>query len=175
MSRLYHNVSISTLSDIPQIFSLYAMATAHQQRKGTVQWPTFSQTLVETEINDQRQWHIKSGDILICVWATTFDDPKIWEEKNADPAVYIHRIATHQDHRGHQYVKAIVAWASEYAKLHNKRYIRLDTCGENHGLIQYYQSQGFDYLGMHKLNDYTGLPLHYQGADVCFFEIDLER
>ena len=51
----------------------------------------------------------------------------------------------------------------------------MDTCGENKRLISHYESCGFEYLGLRKLKNTTELPLHYQNADVCFFEIQLEN
>jgi ribosomal protein S18 acetylase RimI-like enzyme len=105
------------------------------------------------------------------VWAITFDDPQIWGAKNADPAVYIHRIATNPDFRGRGLVADIVTWAQNFARRHHKKYVRLDTVGENHGLIAHYTACGFAYLGLAALTDTAGLPAHYQGATVSLFEL----
>jgi len=61
----------------------------------------------------------------------------------------------------------------EHAQANGKAYIRMDTCGNNQGLIKYYTARGFAFLGIHKLKSSKGLPAHYQDADVCFFEIKL--
>ncbi|SDD92878.1 GNAT family N-acetyltransferase [Pedobacter soli] len=98
----------STPNDIEQIFELYKIATAFQKTKYIVQWPQFEQALIETEVAELRQWKMLIDDQVACVWATTFSDPQIWEDKNTDPAVYIHRIATHPDFRGQNLVTAIV-------------------------------------------------------------------
>jgi hypothetical protein len=50
---------------------------------------------------------------IACVWAITFNDAEIWEER----AIYIHRIATHSDFRGHNFVKIIVDWAKNMPKV----------------------------------------------------------
>jgi len=163
----------STTNDIEQIFSLYKIATAFQKTKYIVQWPQFEQTLIETEVAELRQWKMLIDGRIACVWATTFSDPQIWEDKNTDPAVYIHRIATHPDFRGKNLVTAIVTWAKAYAKAHHKAYVRLDTIGENQGLINHYQKSGFNYLGLVNLKNTDQLPAHYHNAAVSLFELAL--
>jgi GNAT superfamily N-acetyltransferase len=104
--------------------------------------------------------------------AITFNDAEIWEERDCNDAIYIHRIATHSDFRGHNFVKIIVD-SKEYAKSIGKDYIRLDTLG-NPKLIEHYTHSGFDFLGLFDLKSTAGLPLHYQTTKgCCLFEIKL--
>lgn len=111
----------------------------------------------------------------VCVWVITFSDPQIWEEQNNDPAIYIHRIATHPQFRGQNLVGRIVTWAKDFSVQHKKQYIRMDTAGQNRGLIDYYSRQGFQFLGMGQLKNTDGLPAHYQDAPICLFQIDLNN
>jgi ribosomal protein S18 acetylase RimI-like enzyme len=112
---------------------------------------------------------------IACIWATTFNDPQIWEEKNDDPSVYIHRIATNPDFRGQNLVGQIVNWVKNYAVENQKNYVRMDTVGDNPGLIKYYTKCGFDFLGLLKLKNTTGLPAHYHNATVSLFQMTLNR
>ena len=116
-------------------------------------WPEFDRDMVIGEIQDNHQWKLLIEGEVACVWATTFSDAQIWEEKNKDTAVYIHRIATNPKYRGHNFVKTIVTWVKEYAKQHDKRFVRLDTLGDNQKLIAHYTNAGFDFLGMQALMD----------------------
>lgn len=169
-------IEVSTLNDLDEIFRLYKEATKYQKIKFPEnQWPEFSRSLVVNELEEHRQFKIIINEQIACIWAVTFSDAEIWEEKNSDPAIYIHRIATSPLFRGHNFVSKIVGWAGEYAKQHNKEFIRLDTCGHNRKLISHYCNAGFDFLGIKKLSDPTGLPAHYIDADVCYFEIALEK
>jgi len=161
----------STYNDIDDIFRLYKIATDFQKTKFIVHWPEFDRALIETEIADNRQWKMIIDNKIACVWATTFDDPQIWGPLNADPAVYIHRIATNPQFRGNNLVAAIVGWAKQHAIENNKRYIRLDTVGDNPGLIAHYTKCGFDFLGLSKLTDTAGLPAHYDNATVSLFQL----
>jgi GNAT superfamily N-acetyltransferase len=162
----------STSADIDEIFRLYQLASAYQIAvKGTVVWPAFARGMVVQEVAEGRQWKLLLGDTIACVWAITFDDPEIWGARNADPAVYLHRIATNPDYRGRGLVAIIVAWAKAYARQHQKQFVRLDTVGENHGLIAHYTTCGFTYLGLTELTDTASLPAHYHGATVSLFEL----
>jgi ribosomal protein S18 acetylase RimI-like enzyme len=164
----------SSSNDTDEIFRLYKIATDFQKTRFTNHWPEFDRELIETEILENRQWKIVAEGKIACVWATTFDDPQIWEERNEDPAVYIHRIATNPDFRGQNLVGKIVEWAKNYAKENQKQYIRMDTVGYNLGLINYYTRCGFDFLGLLKLKNTGGLPAHYENATVSLFEIEVK-
>lgn len=163
----------STPGDIDEIFRLYKLATDFQNGRSLAIWPVFERSLVETEIAENRQWKMVIDNEIACVWATTFSDPQIWEDRNADPSVYIHRIATNPEFRGRNLVENIVESAKQYAKANEKRFIRMDTVGENTGLITHYTKCGFDFLGLFKLTNTDGLPSHYDKATVSLFQIDL--
>jgi GNAT superfamily N-acetyltransferase len=163
-----------THSDLNNILFLYQCARDLQTEKQMVVWPVFERAFVEAEIEEQRQWKILVDDRIACNWAITFEDKQIWQERDKGDSIYIHRIATHPDFRGRRYIDDIVAWARDYAAHLGKEYIRLDTLGENKKLISHYTSAGFDFLGIERLKDTTGLPGHYQReANCCRFEIRL--
>jgi ribosomal protein S18 acetylase RimI-like enzyme len=113
---------------------------------------------------------IMDGEV-VCIWATTFSDPLIWEDKNMDPSVYIHRITTNPRFRGKGLVKKIVEWARNYATNKGKKFVRMDTVGENLKLIEHYKDCGFDFLGLSQLTNTDGLPKHYHNAVVSLFEL----
>lgn len=163
----------STYEDISEIFRLYRLATELQKEKSVTPWPNFDRTMIEKEIKEKRQWKIVSNDTIACIWATTFTDPLIWQEKNSDPSVYIHRITTNPNYRGQHMVDRIVSWSKTYARQHQKSYIRMDTVGDNTGLIHYYTKCGFTFLGLSQLTDTDALPKHYDNAVVSLFEIQL--
>ena len=85
----------------------------------------------------------------------------------------MHRIATNADYRGHNFVRIVAKWAKSYANENNKKYIRLDTVGNNEGLIKHYKTCGFDFLGLLQLKNTIGLPAHYENATVSLFQISL--
>jgi len=160
----------STEYDIPEIFRLYRLATEFQKQKFPEnQWPEFDRDLIKQEVSENRQFKLIIDGNIACVWVITYTDPEIWADDDGISSIYIHRIATNPDFRGKNFVKIIVDWARGFAK--DKKYIRMDTCGENLKLINYYQNCGFDFLGIKKLTNAFNLPEHYHNADVCYFEI----
>lgn len=170
------HIENSNQSDIDEIFKLYKIASDFQRTKKTVVvWPDFDRNMVTDEIVQKRQFKLLINNKVACVWAITFADAQIWGEKNADAAIYIHRIATNPEFRGHNFVGAIVEWAIPYAKTKQKRYVRLDTIGENTGLIRHYTNAGFQFLGMFELDNVDELPPHYKEGPACLFEIDIQE
>jgi ribosomal protein S18 acetylase RimI-like enzyme len=167
-------ISNCVLDDRDKILSLYKSARDLQTQKGMVVWPLFEKDLIEKEIREQRQWKLVVNDTIACNWAITFSDKEIWGEKDKDDAIYIHRIATNPIFRGNRYIDKIVEWAKEYAKQKDRRFVRLDTLGNNTSLIKHYTSAGFQFLGMIELPDTSNLPGHYQlEPNCCLFETDL--
>lgn len=164
-----------TKTDISNILSLYEFARNLQLERKMVVWPYFENKFIEKEINEEKQWKIVLDNIIACNWAIAFEDREIWGEKDKNDAIYIHRICTNPTLRGNKYIEKIVDWAKQYAKLKGKKYVRLDTLGNNTKLINHYTSAGFNFLGMYKLTDTEKLPLHYQKEpNCCLFEIALE-
>ena len=164
----------STISDLATIFELYDAATRYQiEKKIVTTWPKFNEKMVENEIAENRQFKLLIDNQIACVWAITFSDPEIWQERDNDSSIYIHRIATNSNFRGQNFVKIIIDWASQYCAEHNKKFIRMDTTGENTKLIAHYTNSGFDFLGLSQLTETTNLPAHYHNALVCLFEIKL--
>ena len=159
--------------DLELILGLYRSAIDYQKERFISHWPEFDREMVIQEILENRQWKMIIDGEVVCIWATTFSDPLIWEAKNLDSAVYIHRITTHPNFRGNGFVKKIVAWATLYAIQQSKRFVRMDTVGENHKLIKHYMGCGFQFLGLSHLSNTEGLPQHYHNAVVSLFELEV--
>jgi RimJ/RimL family protein N-acetyltransferase len=163
----------SKIEDINKIFKLYKIATNFQKTKSAVPWPNFDRELIRKEIHENRQWKIIIDGEIACIWAITESDIQIWQERNKEPAIYIHRISTNPNFRGRNLVSEIVKWSKNYAIHKNKKFVRMDTVGENIGLINYYKKCGFDFLGLSILKDTTELPTHYNNAIVSLFQMSV--
>lgn len=164
----------STTADIPEIFSFYELAVAYQKTKFNRHWQQFDPALIAREIAEGRQWRITAGNRTACIFATAFEDPFIWGEKSVEPALYLHRIVTHPDFRGNNYVQQIITWAKAYCKEQQLQYIRMDTWGDNQELIDYYVQCGFRFLGIITPQASDTLPSHYSGITLSLFEIPVD-
>lgn len=161
----------SQAEDIDTIFDFYDIAVAYQKKVFNKHWQGFSRTMVAREIEESRQFKILVNDKVACVFAITFNDPQIWEERDQQPSVYIHRIVSHPDFRGSAFVKNIVDWAKNYASKNKLEYVRMDTWADNAKLLAYYTSFGFQHVGEIEIKPNSGLPKHYEGISLNLFEI----
>lgn len=165
----------SAITDIDQIFQLYDAAIAYQKTVFNKQWQGFERGMVIEEIEAQRQFKILVDGKVACIFAIAFNDPLIWKEKDADPAIYIHRIVTNPEFRGGNFVNDIITWAKDYGSKHHKDFIRMDTWGDNPKLIAYYVKCGFEYLGNIIPEASDILPKHYQNIELALFEIPVSE
>lgn len=163
----------SELTDVLKIFDLYRIATDYMKSKNQVYWPKFPKDLILSEIEENRQWKLLIDGKIACIWATTLNDELIWKNKNNEPSLYIHRIATNPDFRGQNLVKKLISWANEFGKHQGLKYIRMDTVGLNKGLIGHYEKLGFQFLGTKELKNTNGLPEHYKDGVVCYFQKEI--
>jgi hypothetical protein len=97
-------VQNSQSADINTIFDFYDMAIEHQKKVFNKHWQGFSRELVQSEIDENRQYKILVDGVVACVFAVAFNDQLIWGERDHD-AIYIHRIVTHSAFRGYSFVK----------------------------------------------------------------------
>jgi len=170
------DIKNSSLDDVNTILTLYDAAIELQTQKNMVVWPKFERAFIEKEIRDKRQWKIMIGSEIACNWSITFDDKEIWGEKDDNNSIYIHRLAANPAFRGNRFIDVIVPWAKAHALSNGRRYVRLDTLGNNTRLIEYYTSAGFDFLGIFKLTNTRNLAAHYQREpNCCFFEIAINN
>jgi RimJ/RimL family protein N-acetyltransferase len=158
-------------ADIDTIFNLYDDAIAYQKTKFNKHWLPFDRDMVAREIEELRQWKIMEAGEVACIFAIAYEDPFIWGEKNADPAVYIHRIVTSPAFKGRGYMNTIIEWAKEHAHQHSKKLIRMDTWGDNEELINYYVKCGFNYLGSITPAATEHLPKHYSAIYLALLEM----
>lgn len=163
-------ISNSNINDIDLIFHLFNEAIAYQKRNGYQLWPVFERALIETEIKEKRHWKITENEKVACVFSVMYNDPVIWGEMDKDPSVYLHRIATHPEFKGKGIVKVIKDWAMVHAKENNKKYLRMDTWGNNETIRSYYIKCGFIYIGQQQLTKTEGLPEHYGGNLLSLFQ-----
>jgi GNAT superfamily N-acetyltransferase len=163
-----------TVEDIPAMQQLYDQAREFQKEKSNWHWLSFENSMLKNEIEEKRQWKIIEEEKIACIFMTLYDDPYIWGEKNKDPSIYIHRIVTHPDFRGNNYTLTIIDWAKEQAKVLGKRFIRMDTWGENVKLRDYYVKCGFTYLETITPQSTENLPSHYTCISLSLLEIKLD-
>jgi GNAT superfamily N-acetyltransferase len=163
----------TTIEDIESAFGLYRAAVDYQRINGYNLWPEFERSLIEKEINEKRHYKIVDGNEIACVFSVVYNDPVIWEEKDKEASVYLHRIATNPTFKGKGIMQLIKKWAADHARSQGRKFLRMDTWGDNEKLKEYYIRCGFNYLGKKHLPLPNPLPRHYWGSTLSLFEIAL--
>jgi hypothetical protein len=161
----------SRLEDLETIFSLFHSAIAYQKNNGYEEWPLFERSLIETEINEKRHWKILCEKDIACVFSVMYNDPVIWKEKDAEPSIYLHRIAINPVYKVMQMMTLIREWALKHGAENGKLYLRMDTWGRNIKLREYYIRCGFEYTGQQFLSPSENEPLHYGGNELSLFQL----
>lgn len=175
-SNMFYKMEIlnCNIEDVDAVFNLYEEARILQASRNMVVWPFFEKQFLENEITNKQQWKIVIDGEIACNWTITLTDKEIWEKRETGDAIYIHRIVTNPNFRGNNFVTKMVEWAKIYAAKNKRKYVRLDTVGNNTRLIEHYTKSGFTFLGMFQLTDTKSLPAHYRKeSNCCLFEIVL--
>jgi ribosomal protein S18 acetylase RimI-like enzyme len=161
------------LSDVDAIIALYQAAIEYQKTKKCAVWPLFDIEDIKLAIAEKRQFKIIIENKMACIFTYTFDDAAIWGSSDCNDAIYIHKIATHPNCKGQNLVEKIIIFSKQQAIDKQKMFLRMDTVGENTGLISYYTKCGFTFLGLRKLTLFSDLPEHYHNATVSLFEMKI--
>ena len=113
---------------------------------------------MDLEIREGRQWQIRLDGHMACVWVVAYEDPQIWGKLDADPSIYLHRIATHPDFRGRRWWATWSEWARQHAAEEGRTHVRLDTVGNNAALIRLYTSTASIFSERRTLRTSKGSP-----------------
>jgi ribosomal protein S18 acetylase RimI-like enzyme len=164
----------STMDDLPVIRELFEKAIEYQSVKFGKHWQGLNEPQLVREIGHRLHWKIVETDVIAAFFSIAFTDGLIWEERDADPAIYLHRIVTNPAYRGRGYVGAITAWAENFGRAAGKLFVRLDTDVDNSRLNKYYRECGYVFCGVKKFTNKdranSDIPLHYFGSGLSLFE-----
>lgn len=167
-------VHACTPDDLPLLMEFYDIARSYQQTQFTRHWQQFDPAGVLQEIKEGRQWKMTEGDQVAMVFLTSYDDPVIWGKRNEEPSVYLHRIVTHPAFRGRGNMEKLVQWAREHGKALGKKFIRMDTWGDNRKLNDYYIRCGFALLEVVVPEDRSVFPAYYDFYSLSLLEMKID-
>jgi ribosomal protein S18 acetylase RimI-like enzyme len=170
-------ITNSAIGDLDILEALFEEAIAYQRSKLTsTVWQGMNRALISREIEEKLHWKIVDEGQIACCFSMLYTDLLVWDDKDVEPSLYLHRIVTNPAFRGRGYVKKIIAWACEFGRAHGKKYLRLDTGMDNRRLNEYYQECGFVYCGIKQFHDdgNPAVPRHYLGAGLSLYEKRIE-
>jgi GNAT superfamily N-acetyltransferase len=161
----------SNKRDLDLILVLYEEAIAYQKTKFSRHWHAFDKGTLIQEIEQKRHWKIVQEQDLAFIFSVAFEDPLLWDERNRDPSIYLHRMVCSPAYRGHGLVRQVVQWALAYGRASGKKFIRLDTCADNDKLNQYYQNAGFIFSGFKRFSPSDPVPQHYLEGALSLYQL----
>jgi ribosomal protein S18 acetylase RimI-like enzyme len=162
----------STEENLPEIRELFAAAIAYQKVKFGKHWNGLNEAALIREIEGGLHWKIQEQDRIAAFFSIAFTDALVWDDRDTDPAIYLHRIVTNPAFRGRGYVHAITAWAEAYGREAGAAFIRLDTDVDNARLNAYYRECGYTFSGIKTFHDHANpaIPKHYFGSGLSLYE-----
>jgi predicted GNAT family N-acyltransferase len=166
-------ISRSHISGTDEIFRVFSEAIEYQRQRGFELWPVFDREMIEAEIREGRHWQITISGEIACVFSVLYSDPLIWKELDKNDSVYLHRIATSKRHKGKNLICAVRDWAIEHARKSGKRFVRMDTWGNNANMRDYYTRNGFTFLKQQYLDGKKDEIPHYGGPVLSLLQIEV--
>lgn len=164
----------TSLQDWEQIKWLFDEAIKLQNKNGYKVWQSIDEIALQKDIRDKLQFKIIEGKHIVCIFSIQYNDPFIWQDKDQNDAIYLHRIVTNPNFKGQRLFKKLLTWAIQYAKQNNRKYLRMDTWSHNHQLIDYYKSFGFRFVENYKTTDTEELPLQNRNLNVALLELTID-
>jgi ribosomal protein S18 acetylase RimI-like enzyme len=162
------------LSDLKTILWLFDEATKLQNKNGYKVWDSIDEMALQKEIANKLQFKIVKNDSILCIFSIQYSDPFIWQDKDQNDAIYLHRIVTNPNFKGQRLFGKVLNWVFQFAKQNNRNYVRMDTWADNQQLIDYYKSFGFRFIENYKTTYTDKLPLQNRNLNVALLELTID-
>ena len=164
-------IQTANLSDIPAMLDIYTQARAYQIKTGQATYPIFTKENLEPLIHAGEYFKIEIEGKIAVILFIIFEDLAVWDKLENNCSIYIHRIATHPDFKGRNLMRVVTDFAIDYAKKHNRQFVRMDTWNRNDRLKNYYLKFGFKELGTRILPSNEAIHPHHWGETCVFLEL----
>lgn len=76
-----------------------------------------------------------------------WEDKPFWPDVPAGESAFFHKVAVRRKAAGQGVAQAMIAWATEKARVAGMKYLRMDTAFERPKLRAVYEAMGFEYVG----------------------------
>jgi GNAT superfamily N-acetyltransferase len=161
----------SRFSDENRFRDFWNAALSFQKSRQLPLWPPWLEQKIKDEIQSGLHFSVFMPDGLLSgYFSLALSDELIWGERERGDAIYIHRMCVNPDRRGNHLAKSVLSWAYGYATSARRKFIRMDTWGDNPQLLKYYIACGFRHIANRQLGSVPGLPPHYNNINLALFE-----
>lgn len=160
----------ATVDDLPQVVAILNDGLRYKSQHGDTAWGSEAWTIEELlpqRVNGEIYLVYKQGETeAIATFTLTWSDENAWgEESHNQKAGYLHKFAMDTNHRGKGYGQHIIQLAGAQVSQKDRNVLRLDCPKENQRLCHYYETVGFQLVGVN-----TKLKL-----DAALYEMQIKR
>ena len=161
----------STAASENKFREFWSAAIAYQVAKQLPLWSPYPEQKIKDEIQAGLHFSVFTpDDVMAGFFSLALSDALIWGEKERGDAIYIHRMCVNPDRKGSNLTTTVLSWAYGYAAGAGRKFIRMDTWGDNQRLVNYYIACGFRHIGNRQLGASPELPSHYNNISLAYFE-----
>ena len=172
MNSLF-KIENTTEQDLEFIYWLYEEAILYQQQMKYNVWNGYDKEVLQREIKEKLQYKIIIENKIAIVFSAIYSDKFLWREHDKDDAIYIHRIVVNPNFRGQKLFTEVFNWAIDEAKKKGRKYLRLDTWGDNPKMIGYYKSFGYRFIENYSSGDNPELPAPHRNLFFALLEYEI--
>jgi GNAT superfamily N-acetyltransferase len=139
-------VETATAADVPATQALIEGARQWLRSRGIDQWqdPVPDAVLVR-DAEQGILFVVRQDEVVVAMVTVSDSDSETWGVESSS-AVYVHRLAVAQTHRGSRLGQRLLAWVEEGAADRGAVFVRLDCATDNPGLRRFYERQGFRHV-----------------------------
>ena len=156
--------------DLEFIYWMFEEAIAFHKRNNYPVWKGYDKSALQKEVREKLEHKILIENKIALVFSAIYADEFIWREHEKGDAIYLHRIVVNPEFRGLKLFGKVLNWAIKDAKNKNRKYLRLDTWGDNPKMIAYYQSFGFRFVENYATGDNPELPIPHRNLFMALLE-----
>ncbi|MBF4616431.1 GNAT family N-acetyltransferase [Curtobacterium sp. VKM Ac-1376] len=139
-------VETATPADVTAAQVLIDGAKQWLRSRGIDQWQDPVPDAVLLRDAEQGNLFVVRQDQVVVAMVTVSDsDSETWGMESS-PAVYVHRLAVAQTHRGSRLGQRLLAWVEARGADRGAAFVRLDCATDNPGLRRFYEQQGFRHV-----------------------------
>lgn len=173
MASPSYTVENTTLHDLEEIFGLFELSIAYQEKRGVPVWRNYDKSAIVKDIENKSQYKITIGPVMAIVFSVAYTDKVIWRHRDQGDSLYLHRIVVNPAQKGQRLFAKIMAWCTAHGKQKGLQNIRMDTWADNPGIQAYYQSFGFSVIENYTTPDTEELPVHNRNLALTLLEFKI--
>ena len=166
-------VENTTKADLPFIYWLYEQAIGWQAQNNFNVWKGYDKEILDREMKEGLQHKLMIENNIALVFSAIYNDKYLWHERDQDDAVYVHRLVVNPGFRGKRLFGEVFNWLIADAKNRKRKYLRLDTWGDNPKMIAYYASFGYRFIKNYSSGNDLELPIPHRNLFFALMEYEI--